>query len=90
MSLSSKHFVFLLYLIETDRHIIAFCIYLHCKQRLSLSQIRIVCQRCEMFPWWFPDPGAELCSVGKCKALYDYSSEKKDELNMKEGKLAAT
>ncbi|XP_060784799.1 nostrin [Neoarius graeffei] len=30
---------------------------------------------------------AELCSVGKCKALYDFSSEKKDELNMKEGDL---
>ncbi|XP_046697302.1 LOW QUALITY PROTEIN: nostrin [Silurus meridionalis] len=30
---------------------------------------------------------AEVCSVGKCKALYDFSSEKKDELNMKEGDL---
>ncbi|KAB5577183.1 hypothetical protein PHYPO_G00207020 [Pangasianodon hypophthalmus] len=30
---------------------------------------------------------AELCSVGKCKALYDFSSKKKDELNMKEGDL---
>ncbi|KAF4087036.1 hypothetical protein AMELA_G00091330 [Ameiurus melas] len=30
---------------------------------------------------------AEFCSVGKCKALYDFSSEKKDELNMKEGDL---
>ncbi|KAK3543589.1 hypothetical protein QTP70_023919, partial [Hemibagrus guttatus] len=30
---------------------------------------------------------AEFSSVGKCKALYDFSSEKKDELNIKEGDL---
>ncbi|TSM68840.1 Nostrin [Bagarius yarrelli] len=30
---------------------------------------------------------AESGSVGKCKALYDFSSEKKDELNIKEGDL---
>ncbi|KAM9486769.1 nostrin [Clarias gariepinus] len=29
----------------------------------------------------------ESCSVGKCKALYDFVSEKKDELNIKEGDL---
>ncbi|XP_022535740.2 nostrin isoform X1 [Astyanax mexicanus] len=31
--------------------------------------------------------GAEFCSIGKCKALYDYSSERTDELNIKEGDL---
>lgn len=45
----------------------------------------VICQRLRFSP-----PGAELCSVGKCKALYDYSSEKKDELNMKEGTFTAT
>ncbi|XP_066497519.1 nostrin [Hoplias malabaricus] len=29
--------------------------------------------------------GAELCSIGKCKALYDFTSDRTDELNIKEG-----
>ncbi|KAJ8255336.1 hypothetical protein GJAV_G00203710 [Gymnothorax javanicus] len=31
--------------------------------------------------------GAETTCIGKCKALYDFSSERDDELNMKEGDL---
>lgn len=29
--------------------------------------------------------GAEWSSIGKCKALYDYTSKREDELNLKEG-----
>uniref|UniRef100_A0A4W5K3N8 Osteoclast-stimulating factor 1 n=1 Tax=Hucho hucho TaxID=62062 RepID=A0A4W5K3N8_9TELE len=31
--------------------------------------------------------GAEWCSIGKCKAVYDFTSDRDDELNMKEGDL---
>uniref|UniRef100_A0A673XBM1 Osteoclast-stimulating factor 1 n=1 Tax=Salmo trutta TaxID=8032 RepID=A0A673XBM1_SALTR len=30
---------------------------------------------------------AEWCSIGKCKAVYDFTSDRDDELNMKEGDL---
>ncbi|KAI4792409.1 hypothetical protein KUCAC02_033398, partial [Chaenocephalus aceratus] len=29
----------------------------------------------------------ELCSIGKCKALYDFTPEQDDELTLKEGDL---
>ncbi|KAI7808443.1 nostrin [Triplophysa rosa] len=29
--------------------------------------------------------GAEFCSIGKCKALYSFTSEREDELNINEG-----
>uniref|UniRef100_A0A4W4HFI6 Osteoclast-stimulating factor 1 n=1 Tax=Electrophorus electricus TaxID=8005 RepID=A0A4W4HFI6_ELEEL len=35
----------------------------------------------------FSSGPAEYCSVGKCKALYDFSSERADELHIKEGDL---
>nr|XP_046216909.1 nostrin isoform X3 [Oncorhynchus gorbuscha] len=31
--------------------------------------------------------GAECCSIGKCRAVYDFTSDRDDELNMKEGDL---
>ncbi|XP_039539124.1 nostrin [Pimephales promelas] len=31
------------------------------------------------------DKGAEFCSVGRCKALYSFTSEREDELNITEG-----
>ncbi|XP_026073229.1 nostrin [Carassius auratus] len=31
------------------------------------------------------DKGSELCSVGRCKALYSFTSEREDELNINEG-----
>ncbi|KAM9484268.1 nostrin [Salvelinus alpinus] len=31
--------------------------------------------------------GEEWCSIGKCKAVYDFTSDRDDELNMKEGDL---
>ncbi|KAL4636198.1 nostrin isoform X4 [Arapaima gigas] len=33
------------------------------------------------------ETGAELQNIGKCKALYDFISERDDELNLKEGDL---
>ncbi|KAF7649427.1 hypothetical protein LDENG_00141530 [Lucifuga dentata] len=30
---------------------------------------------------------ADMCSIGKCKALYNYTSENEDELNLKKGDL---
>ncbi|XP_048842560.1 nostrin isoform X2 [Brienomyrus brachyistius] len=33
------------------------------------------------------EPGAELLSIGKCKALYNFISDRDDELNLKEGDL---
>uniref|UniRef100_A0A3B4ZE41 Osteoclast-stimulating factor 1 n=1 Tax=Stegastes partitus TaxID=144197 RepID=A0A3B4ZE41_9TELE len=33
------------------------------------------------------DKGQELCSIGKCKALYDFTPEHDDELTLKEGDL---
>ncbi|XP_041720948.2 nostrin [Coregonus clupeaformis] len=33
------------------------------------------------------EEGAEWCSIGKCKAVYDFTSDRDDELNMKEGDL---
>uniref|UniRef100_A0A8K9UWB3 Osteoclast-stimulating factor 1 n=1 Tax=Oncorhynchus mykiss TaxID=8022 RepID=A0A8K9UWB3_ONCMY len=34
-----------------------------------------------------PGECAEWCSIGKCKAVYDFTSDRDDELNMKEGDL---
>ncbi|XP_067265198.1 nostrin [Chanodichthys erythropterus] len=31
------------------------------------------------------DKGAEFCSIGRCKALYSFTSEREDELNINEG-----
>ncbi|NP_001107076.1 nostrin [Danio rerio] len=31
------------------------------------------------------DKGAELCCIGRCKALYSFASEREDELNINEG-----
>nr|XP_023672082.1 nostrin isoform X1 [Paramormyrops kingsleyae] len=33
------------------------------------------------------EPGAELASIGKCKALYNFTSDRDDELELKEGDL---
>ncbi|XP_016367164.1 nostrin-like [Sinocyclocheilus rhinocerous] len=33
------------------------------------------------------DKGSEFCSIGRCKALYSFTSEREDELNINEGNV---